>query len=76
MRLQPELKAIPEEDCNVTISFNETYPERCPFSDEEWGEDEQCDADIKSGQHESQCSNSGYDGYTSTVLRLGWNGNQ
>ena len=63
-------KRVPpkETDCNGNFTFNQIYKGRCKALS---GRDVGCNTNITSGRHESQCSNSKYDNYTSTFINLG-----
>ena len=64
--------------CSDSILFRTVYPQRCPmiFVRPDFphilknGEDKRCNDTIMSGIHESRCSNSQFDNYTHTKLRL------
>ena len=66
-------------NCSDPILFSTVYPHRCPSRSAmvkylsnflENGEDERCNDDIKSGIHESQCSNTYFDNYGYTGISL------
>ena len=69
IRRQPRIAAMGKTDCKRNFTFEEIYKGRCETF---YGEDDPgCDSNITLGRHESQCSKSEYDNFTSTFIELG-----